>query len=70
VTGFDYQDPHTDLLAAILTPYDKWRHPTPSGNYDEVPFTGAEIRRLTRALLDHVHRVTGHPRPNWWRRQP
>lgn len=69
VTGFDYRDPHTDLLAAILTPYGRWRHPTLSDRYEEVPFTGADMRRLTRALLDHVHRVSGHPRPKWWRRQ-
>jgi len=70
-TGFDYRDPDTDLLAAILTPYGKWRHPAPWDHYDEGPFTAFELRRLTRALLDHVRRVTGHPRsPGRRRRLP
>ena len=68
-TGFDYHDPDTDLLAAVLTPYGKWRHPAPLDHYDEGPFTEVEMRRLTRALLDHVRRVTGHSRPGGWRRR-
>ena len=66
-TGFDYHDPDTNLLAAILTPYGKWRNPAPWDDHYDGPFTAAEIAKLTRALLDHVHRVTGHPRPSGWR---
>lgn len=65
-TGFDYHNADTDLLAAILTPYGKWRHPVPWDHCDDGPFTTAQMRDLTRALLDHVYRITGHPRPNGW----
>ncbi len=62
-TGFDYRDPDTNLLAAVLTPYGKWRAPAPWDDHDDGPFTTDEMRKITRALLDHVQRVTGHPRP-------
>jgi hypothetical protein len=65
-TGLDYHNSDTNLLAAILTPYGKWRNPAPWDQHDDGPFTTDEIRQLTRALLDHVHHVTGHPRPTWW----
>jgi hypothetical protein len=68
-TGFAYHDLDTELLAAILTPYGKWRNAMPSDGYDEGPFTTEELRTLTRALLDHVRHVTGHPRPDWWERR-
>ncbi len=62
-TGFDYDDPDTNLLAAILTPYGKWRNPMMRDrDCDDGPFTAAQIRDLARALLDRVHEVTGHCR--------
>jgi len=63
-TGLDYDDADTNLLAAILTPYCRWRNPIMrERGYDEGPFTADEIRNLTRALLDRIRHVTGHPRP-------
>ncbi len=62
-TGFGYEDPDTNLLAAILTPYGKWRNPLMREREEDVgPFTAGQIRRLTRALLDRVRDVTGHSR--------
>jgi hypothetical protein len=68
-TGFDYGDADTNLLAAILTPYGKWRDAMRADRYEGGPFTANEMRTLTRALLDHVHRLTGHPRPAGWERR-
>lgn len=66
-TGFDYDHPETNLLAAILTPYCRWRNPMMrEQGYDDGPFTAAEIRHLTRALLERVRNVTGHSRPRGW----
>lgn len=60
-TGFDYDEPDTNLLAAILTPYGKWRNRLMrERDVDDGPFTAGQIRRLTRALLDRVRDVTGH----------
>lgn len=70
-TGLEYDGPEIGLLAAILTPYWKWNslsqfQAKESGSkLDDGPFSHDEIRRLTRALLDHVRLVTGHPRPQW-----
>ncbi|HEU5068014.1 MAG TPA: hypothetical protein VFT61_07515 [Sphingomicrobium sp.] len=62
-TGFDCDDADTNLLAAILTPYDKWRNRMMrQRGYDDGPFTAGQIHHLTRALLDRVRDVTGHPR--------
>ena len=62
-TGFDYDEPDTNLLAAILTPYGKWRNRLMrERDEDDGPFTAGQIRRLTRALLDRVRDVTGHSR--------
>lgn len=66
-TGLDFETSAFTLLAAILSPYGKWRH---AGLYDlppDFPFPPHEIWALTRALLDRVHAVTGHPRPRGWR---
>lgn len=66
-TGFDYDHPDANLLAAILTPYCRWRNPVMrEQGYDGGPFTAAEIRDLTRALLERVRNVTGHSRPRGW----
>lgn len=65
-SGFGFELAEFDLLAAILSPYSKWRFPQPREHAADLPFDAAEIRALTRTLLDHVHRVTGHPRPRGW----
>src|SRR3546814_1353653 len=38
-TGFNYHDADTNLLAAILTPYGKWRNPAPWDDYYDGPFS-------------------------------
>lgn len=69
-TGFAYHCPDMARLAAVLSPYWKWGHahqfdqPRP----DDGAFTIGEVRPILRAFLDRVHDVTGHPRPNGWRR--
>jgi len=65
-TGFGFELAEFDLLAAILSPYGKWRFPQPHERVEDLPFTPEQIRMLTRVLLDHVHYVTGHPRPHGW----
>jgi hypothetical protein len=65
--GFEFAD--MELLAAILSPYSKWRHADLRDMAPDFPFTAEEIRTLTRALLDRVHEVTGHPRPRGWRQR-
>jgi hypothetical protein len=66
-TGFGFHLPEFDQLTAILSPYSKWRSPQPHECAQDFPFAAAEIRALTRTLLDHVHQVTGHPRPRGWK---
>jgi len=65
-SGFGFELAEFDLLAAILSPYGKWRFPQPREQVENLPFTPKQIRMLTRVLLDHVHQVTGHPRPRGW----
>lgn len=69
-TGLGHECPDMVRLAAVLTPYWKWRQPRWS---EPIPvdggFTADEVRPLLRALLDRVYEVTGHPRPNGWRRR-
>ena len=63
-TGFNYDHSDTNLLAAVLTPYCRWRNPIMrEPGHDDSPFAAPEIRHLARALLDRVRQVTGHPRP-------
>jgi hypothetical protein len=70
-TSFGHDCPDMARLAAMLSPYWKWGHahrfdkPRP----DNGGFTLDEVRPLLRALLDRVHDVTGHRRPNGWRRE-
>jgi hypothetical protein len=64
-TGLGFESADMALLAAILSPYGKWRHAGPR-DADVVPFTAGQIHALARALLDRVHEVTGHPRPRGW----
>lgn len=69
-TGLGHDCPDMARLAAVLTPYWKWNQPRfrEEPEPDDGGFTVDQIRPLLRALLDHVHRVTGHPRPCGWRR--
>ena len=69
-TGFGLYCDRLERLAAVLTPYSKWNTPRyieepepDDGNLDP-----AQVRSLLCTLLDHVHHVTGHPRPKGWRR--
>jgi len=65
-TGLGFETADMERLAAMLSPYSKWRHAGPRNIAPTFPFTAEEIRTLTRALLDRVHQVTGHPRPRGW----
>jgi len=71
-TGFAHRCADMARLAAVLSPYWKWGHayqfdqPRPGDG----GFTIGVVRPILRALLDRVHDVTGHPRPNGWRRYP
>lgn len=68
-TGFGYDCPDTARLALVLTPYWKWNRSTLLDRApDDGGFTPAEVHRLLRNLLDHVHHVTGHRRPRGWNR--
>ncbi|MFA6118226.1 MAG: hypothetical protein WC729_29845 [Sphingomonas sp.] len=69
-TGLGHECPGMGRLAVVLTPYWKWNQPPRWGEPepDDGGFTADQIRPLLRALLDHVHRITGHPRPRGWRR--
>lgn len=65
-TGFGFESPEFELLAALLSPYSKWRNSHGSDGPD-FPFTANQTRDLVRSLLDQVHAVTGHPRRRVWR---
>lgn len=65
-TGLGFETTDMELLAAILSPYSKWRNASPRDVAPGFPFSTDELRMLTRALLDRVHQVTGHPRPRGW----
>lgn len=69
-TGFGHDCPDMARLAAILSPYWQWNRVRLFGEPepDDGGFTVEQIRPLLHALLDRVHAVTGHPRPNGWRR--
>ena len=70
-TGLGYRGAEIELLATILTPYWKWNgwSQRDGSKPEDGPFSHDDICRLTRNLLDHVRRVTGHPRPAWWERR-
>lgn len=65
-TGLGFETTDMELLAAILSPYGKWRNASPRDVAPDFPFSAEELQMLTRALLDRVHQVTGHPRPHGW----
>lgn len=68
-TGFGHDCPQMAQLADVLTPYSTWNAPSSLDNplAADGGFTARDISALLRALLDHVHHVTGHPRPRGWR---
>ena len=65
-TGLGFDTTDVELLAATLSPYGKWRNASPRDVAPDFPFSAEELLMLTRALLDRVHQVTGHPRPRGW----
>ena len=65
-TGLGFKTTDIELLAAILSPYSKWRNASSRDVAPDFPFSAEELQMLTRALLDRVHQVTGHPRPRGW----
>jgi hypothetical protein len=67
-SGFGFDVAGFGLLAALLSPYGKWRN-GPRADVLDLPFTDEEIGSLVRLMLDHVRDVTGHPRPRGWRIQ-
>ncbi|MEG3145674.1 hypothetical protein U1839_13510 [Sphingomonas sp. RT2P30] len=64
-TGLGHDCPELADLAARLSPYGQFRNPD-SRMRCNCPFSTVETLRLTRALLDRVRDVTGHPRPRGW----
>ncbi len=64
-TGFAHHCPDMARLAAVLTPYCQWNQVRLFGEPepDDGGFSPTQVRALLRALLDHVHDVTGHSRP-------
>lgn len=66
-TGLDHECSELKRLAAILSPYCKWRNSDLEHPPSECSFSASEVRSLTRALLEHVREVTGHSRPRAWR---
>lgn len=69
-TGFGHDCLDMARLATVLTPYNVWNEVRLFGEAkpDDGNFTPDEVIRLLRALLERVHDVTGHSRPNgWWR---
>lgn len=67
-TGLGLESADFGFLAALLSPYGKWRH-APRTLPLDFPFTDGEATSLVRQLLDRVRDVTGHPRPCGWRNQ-
>lgn len=68
-TGLGHDSQDLERLVAILSPYGKWRNASPRHPVCDCPFSDREIRHLTRAVLERVHQITGHPRPRgWWQR--
>lgn len=68
-TGLGHSSPELECLAGILSPYGKWRNADRRHPLPDCSFSDGEICRLTRAVLERVHQVTGHPRPRGWQRR-
>lgn len=61
-TGLGLDAPEIEQLARFLSPYGQWRH-ADIGRQPVHPYAADDLRRLARALLDHVRVVTGHALP-------
>lgn len=68
-TGLGHECPKLERLAAILSPYGRWRHADLVHSTCDCPFSEREVRQLTRALLERVREVTGHARPRGLRKR-
>ncbi|WP_176591641.1 hypothetical protein [Sphingobium sp. EM0848] len=70
-TGFGHDCPDMAQLAVILSPYWKWGYPHLIGDppMNDGGFTPDRVRPLVRTLLDRVADVTGHPRPQGFKRR-
>lgn len=68
-TGLGQNSAELDRLAAVLSPYGKWRNADLRSRPPDGPLSNQAIRQLTRGLLDRVHQITGHPRPRGWRKR-
>ena len=68
-TGLGHNSPELEHLAATLSPYSKWRNADLRSPSRDCSLSNQSIRQLTRALLERVHQITGHPRPRGWRRR-
>ena len=68
-TGLGHNSPALEHLAAILSPYGKWRNADRRNPPPDCSYSNRELCRLTRAALERVHQVTGHPRPRGWQRR-
>lgn len=62
-SGLGHSSSEFEELAAILSPYSRWRDPGFAGARPSLPsrLPGAAV--ILRALLDDVRDVTGHSRP-------
>jgi hypothetical protein len=68
-TGLGYNSAELERLAAVLSPYGKWRNADLGGRPPDFPLSHQAIRQLTCGLLERVHQITGHPRPRGWRKR-
>lgn len=62
MTGLGLDAPEIEQLARFLSPYGQWRH-ADIGRRPVHPYAADDLRRLARALLDHVRMVTRHALP-------
>lgn len=68
-TGLGHNSAELERLAAVLSPYGKWRNADLRSRPPDCPLSHQAIRQLTRGLLERVHQITGHPRPRGWRKR-
>jgi hypothetical protein len=69
--GLGHACPDMARLAVTLSPFWKWGYHYDAWEKqpDRGGYTPERIVILARALVEHVHEVTGHPRPRGWHRQ-
>lgn len=68
-TGLAHDSSELERLAAILSPYGKWRDADLRRPLSACRLSHLQIRQLTRDLLNRIHEITGHPRPRGWGRR-